>query len=129
MKLDMPANTIGKDYRTISNPVGLAPSGSGVQVSVLGAVGVTLALEEGVEINLLVMNLGIDLNLPVLSLPFIDRLGYDNVDQQQERWRQKVWCNMPCATCSKPFYGCSIIITAQISLSNASKECGSSWST
>lgn len=85
LKLDMPANAIGKDYRSIVNPLGLAPSGSGVQISVLGALGVTLALEEGLEVNLLGMNLGIDVNPPALRLPFIGRLGFDNVDQQQER--------------------------------------------
>lgn len=85
LKLDMPANAIGKDYRSIVNPVGLAPSGSGVQISVLGALGVTLALEEGLEVNLLEMNLGIDVNPPALRLPFIGLLGFDDVDQQQER--------------------------------------------
>lgn len=31
------------------------------------------------------MNLGIDVNPPALRLPFIGRLDFDNVDQQQER--------------------------------------------
>lgn len=79
LKLDLPANAIGKDYRTLLNPVGLSPSGTGVQLSLLGALGVTLAVEEGLEVNLLGLNLGVDLNPPALRLPFIGRLGFDNV--------------------------------------------------
>lgn len=80
LKLDLPANAIGKDYRALLDPIGLAPSGSGVQVSFLGALGITLAWEEGVEVNILGLNLGVDVNPPALRLPFIGRLGYSNVN-------------------------------------------------
>ena len=36
LKLDLPANAVGKDFRSLLNPVGLPPSGRGLQVSVLG---------------------------------------------------------------------------------------------
>ena len=78
LKLDMPYNAIGKDYRGLTNPIGLPPSGRGLQVSVLGVLGFTLGVEEGVEVNLLGLNLGVDIKSPALRLPFVGRVGFDN---------------------------------------------------
>lgn len=78
LKLDLPANFIGKDYRPISNPVGVSPTGSGMQISLLGLLGASVGLQEGVEFNLLGLNFGVDLNSPGLRLPFIGRLGFDD---------------------------------------------------
>ena len=75
LKLDLPANAIGKDYRPITGPVGLSPTGSGLQVSLLGLLGLSVGLQEGIEANLLGLNFGIDFNSPALRLPFIGRLG------------------------------------------------------
>jgi hypothetical protein len=75
LHLDLPANSVGKDYRPWNRPIGRAPSGGGVQVSLLGVLGVTLAPEEGVEVNLLGMSFGIDVLRPALRLPAIGRLG------------------------------------------------------
>ena len=75
LKLDLPANAIGKDYRPITGPVGLSPTGSGLQVSLLGLLGLSIGLQEGIEANLLGLNFGIDFNSPALRLPFIGRLG------------------------------------------------------
>lgn len=80
LALDMPANAIGKDYRPLTRPVGLSASGSGVQASLLGLLGVTVGLEEGVEFNVLGLNFGVDFNRPALRLPSIGRLGADNQD-------------------------------------------------
>ncbi|NMP26515.1 DUF3750 domain-containing protein [Rahnella sp. SAP-1] len=77
--LDLPANAIGKDYRSLLNPVGLPPSGRGLQVSLLGVLAVTLGVEEGIEVNVLGLNLGVDIKSPALRLPFIGRLGPDPV--------------------------------------------------
>jgi hypothetical protein len=71
--LDMPANAIGKDYRPITDPVGLAPSGSGVQVSLFGALGLIVAPREGVEINVLGLSAGVDLDPLALRLPAVGR--------------------------------------------------------
>lgn len=81
LNLDMPANAIGKDYRPITNPVGLSSSGQGVQANLLGVLGMSLGLEEGIELNLLGLNFGIDFNRPALRLPSIGRLGMDSVAQ------------------------------------------------
>ena len=78
LKLDLPANAIGKDYRPITNPLGISSSGSGVQATLFGLLGVNVGLGEGVEINLLGLNFGVDLNSPGLRLPFIGRIGLDD---------------------------------------------------
>lgn len=75
LSLDIPASGIGKDYRPWYEPAGLAPSGTGVQLSLLGLVGATVATEEGVELNLLGLSFGVDLLRPALRLPAIGRLG------------------------------------------------------
>jgi hypothetical protein len=75
MRLDLPANAIGKDYRPWNAPVGRSPSGTGLQVSALGLVGLTVGLEEGVEINLLGLSFGVDFQPLGLRLPGIGRAG------------------------------------------------------
>ncbi|UUE08904.1 DUF3750 domain-containing protein [Dickeya zeae] len=84
LKLDLPANAIGKDFRALTHPVGLPPSGRGMQVSLLGILGLTVGAEEGIEINILSANLGVDFNPPALRLPFIGRLGYDKATKHEE---------------------------------------------
>lgn len=78
LRLDLPANAIGKDYLPLSSAVALAPSGTGLQASLLGLVGVLVAAEEGVEINLLGLSVGVDLLRPALRLPGLGRLGVAN---------------------------------------------------
>ena len=79
LKLDLPANAIGKDYRPLTNPVGVSPSGSGLQISLLGLLGVSVGVQEGLEFNVLGLNFGIDLNAPALRVPFWGRLGLKDV--------------------------------------------------
>lgn len=75
MRLDLPANAIGKDYRRWHEPFSLSPSGTGLQVSLLGIAGLTIGLEEGIEVNLLSLSFGVDFRSPALRLPGIGRLG------------------------------------------------------
>ncbi len=75
--LDLPSTAIGKDYLAGGRVVDRTPSGSGWQFSLLGLFGVSLALEEGLEVNLLGLSFGLDLNDPALRLPGIGRLGAD----------------------------------------------------
>ncbi len=74
LRLTLPSVAIGKDYLGI-RPVALAPSGTGVQLSVFGAAGALVAVNEGLEVNILGLVLGADLKAPALLLPGIGRIG------------------------------------------------------
>ena len=67
--LDLPPTAIGKDYLGPATFVANAPSGTGWQLSVLGLAGITVAREEGLELNLLGLGFGIDVNDLKLRLP------------------------------------------------------------
>ncbi len=82
LKLDLPTTAIGKDYRPWDRPIGYAPSGRGVQLSLFGLAGLIIAPEEGIEINVLSLSLGIDVLRPALRLPFLGRVGMDDVRHQ-----------------------------------------------
>jgi hypothetical protein len=75
LHMDLPATAIGKDYPINGSVLDRTPSGTGYQLSMLGLLGVSVAREEGLEINVLGLNFGIDLFKPALKLPFIGRLG------------------------------------------------------
>lgn len=74
LEVDLPPTAIGKDYLGDSM-VSTAPSGSGIQLSVAGLLGVTMSGVEGVEINLLGLNFGINPFDPAFKLPLAGRLG------------------------------------------------------
>jgi len=75
LHMDLPATAIGKDYPINGSVLDRTPSGTGYQLSMLGLLGVSVAREEGLEINVLGLNFGIDFFKPALKLPFIGRLG------------------------------------------------------
>jgi hypothetical protein len=76
LRVDLPPTAIGKDYLGIK-PVGITPSGTGGQVSLFGLAGVMVGAEEGVEVNLLGLTLGVDPRSLSLKLPLIGRIGPD----------------------------------------------------
>ena len=74
LRLDLPPTAIGKDYLDEGKIVDTAISGTGYQFSLAGLLGVTLAREEGLEINLAGLAFGVDpgdlsLRLPLLGNP------------------------------------------------------------
>lgn len=74
--LKLPPTAIGKDFLPKGVFFAKAPSGSGGQFSFYGLFGITLALEEGIEFNLLGMHFGIDPLGPALKLPGIGYVGW-----------------------------------------------------
>lgn len=77
LRVDLPPTAIGKDYMPLTSPFATAPSGTGGQVSLLGVLGLTMALEEGVELNVLGLSLGVDVLNPALRLPGLGRIGIE----------------------------------------------------
>jgi hypothetical protein len=75
LRIDLPPTAVGKDYLG-SDFVARTPSGTGFQVSLFGVAGMALALEEGLEFNLLRLNFGLDLFPPALKLPGLGRVGF-----------------------------------------------------
>jgi hypothetical protein len=74
LRADLPPTAIGKDYLG-SRVFASAPSGSGVQLSVAGVLGVTASSVEGLELNVLGLTFGVDPWPPALKLPLIGRIG------------------------------------------------------
>jgi hypothetical protein len=75
LKLDLPATAIGKDFLTKSRFFDAAPSGTGYQFSIYGLFGLTLARVEGLEINVLGLNFGINPFKLRLKLPGLGLVG------------------------------------------------------
>jgi Protein of unknown function (DUF3750) len=76
LRLDLPPTAIGKDYLPGASLGSLStPGGPGLQLSILGLCGVLVGREEGIELNLLGLTFGVDLNGPALKLPIAGRLG------------------------------------------------------
>jgi len=72
LEVDLPATAIGKDYLG-SAIVAAAPSGSGVQLSLAGVLGVAVSAVDGLEFNVLGLNFGISPN--GVKLPMVGRVG------------------------------------------------------
>ena len=75
LRLDLPPTAIGKDYLGAARFAGAAPSGTGIQISLWGLLGLTLAAEEGVEINVAGLGFGVDPLGLALRLPGLGRVG------------------------------------------------------
>jgi hypothetical protein len=73
--LELPPTAIGKDYLSNGSVFARTPSGSGLQLSLLGLLGLSLARDEGMEINLLGLIFGVDPLDFALKLPGIGRFG------------------------------------------------------
>ncbi len=76
LELELPVTAIGKDYLPQRRLAGTPPSGSGLQLSLLGYGGLLMGLREGLELNLLGLVVGLDAYPPALKLPGLGRLGF-----------------------------------------------------
>lgn len=75
LRAELPANAVGKDFLGTTSVFAAAPSKSGFQLSLFGVLGFTLALQEGLEINLMGLVLGVDPQDLAIKLPGVGRLG------------------------------------------------------
>jgi hypothetical protein len=73
--LELPPTAIGKDYLANGNLFAPTPSGTGYQMSLLGLLGLSLSRDEGLELNLLGLTLGIDPMDVAIKLPAVGRIG------------------------------------------------------
>jgi len=72
----MPPNAIGRDFRPIPY-AGWSDSGTGIEASLWGVLGVKLGWVEGIEVNALGLVAGFDLRHPAVKLPGFGRIGLD----------------------------------------------------
>jgi hypothetical protein len=72
----LPPNAVGRDFRPWPY-VGLTDSGTGVEASLWGVLGVKIGWVEGVELNFLGLVAGLDLREPGIKLPGFGRIGFD----------------------------------------------------
>ena len=72
----MPPNAVGRDYRPAPY-LGLTDSGTGVEASLWGLIGLKLGWVEGVEVNVLGLVAGLDIRHPAVKLPGFGRIGLD----------------------------------------------------
>jgi uncharacterized protein DUF3750 len=75
LRLELPPTAVGKDFLPGGAPLGTTPSGTGLQLSLLGLAGVLVGWDEGLEVNVLGLTFGLDLHRPALKLPGVGRLG------------------------------------------------------
>jgi hypothetical protein len=77
LQTTLPPNAVGKDFR--DGPyLGLTDSGTGVEASLWGILGLKVGWVEGIELNFLGMVAGLDLRHPGLKLPGFGRVGIDD---------------------------------------------------
>jgi Protein of unknown function (DUF3750) len=72
----LPPTAIGKDFRP--GPfVGRTDSGTGIEASLWGVLGLKIGWVEGIELNVLSLVAGLDVRQPGVKLPGFGRLGFD----------------------------------------------------
>src|SRR5262249_15631338 len=77
LETTLPSNAVGKDFRAYPY-VGLTDSGTGIEASLWGLLGVKFGWVEGVEVNVLGLVAGLDLRYPAVKLPGFGRVGVDD---------------------------------------------------
>jgi len=73
LRVALPPHAVGKDYLPPGRVVAPTPSGTGWQASLGGVLGLAVALDEGLEVNLLGLVTGVDVVPPALKLPGVGR--------------------------------------------------------
>ncbi len=78
LTVELPPHAIGKDYMAIQDAFSLTASKTGVKFSLYGLLGAQVGASEGVYINLLGLQFGVDVWTPAIELPFVGRLGFED---------------------------------------------------
>jgi hypothetical protein len=71
----LPPNAVGRDFRD-GFYAGRTDSGTGFELNLNGYAGIKLGWVEGIEVNLLGLVAGLDLQHPALKLPGFGRVGF-----------------------------------------------------
>ena len=71
----LPPTAIGKDFLPGGQLAAWTPSGTGFQLSFAGIIGITMALDEGLELNLLGLVIGLDPKRLAIKLPGVGAVG------------------------------------------------------
>jgi hypothetical protein len=77
LQATLPPDAIGKDFRPLPY-LGPTDSGTGVEASLWGVLGVKVGWVEGIELNLMGLVAGLDLRHPGVKLPGFGRIGLDD---------------------------------------------------
>jgi hypothetical protein len=77
LEVAMPSEAIGKDFRADGAVFGLTESGTGVEMSLYGLLGLKVGWIEGIELNFLTLVAGLDAHRPALKVPAFGRIGFD----------------------------------------------------
>ncbi|ALG68868.1 DUF3750 domain-containing protein [Beggiatoa leptomitoformis] len=77
LRVDMPTTAMGKDFLPNGDIFAVAPSGSGGQISLYGIIGLTLAVNEGIEFNFIGLHFGLDLFDMAIRFPGVGRIGFE----------------------------------------------------
>jgi hypothetical protein len=77
LETTLPSNAVGKDFRAYPY-LGLTDSGTGIEASLWGLLGIKLGWVEGIEVNFLGLVAGLDLRHPAVKLPGFGRVGIDD---------------------------------------------------
>jgi hypothetical protein len=77
LKIAMPPEAIGKDFRADGTLLGATASATGMELSLYGMLGIKIGRVEGVEINFLSLVAGVDTQHPAVKIPAFGRVGID----------------------------------------------------
>ena len=80
INVELPPHAVGKDWPSDYNFLSRTSSGTGYTISFWGILGLSLGLDEGIEVNILGANFGIDFYPPALKLPMLGRLGFEETN-------------------------------------------------
>lgn len=75
LRLELPPTAMGKDYLGSGLRAAITPSGTGWQLNWSGLIGFSLSFDEGVELNILGMTIGIDFRDLKLKLPSLGSIS------------------------------------------------------